>query len=98
MAARIPLATFYDWMEYAKRKPFGEERADLRAGFVASEIANSRRYEHKRLMRPIDFMPFSKGDRARPKQTPAQMSALLKGIVQLHKGRANKIDANANRS
>lgn len=96
MLRRMPLPTFYSWADYAKRKPFGEERADLRAGIIASEIANSKRYEHRQLMRPLNFMPFTKGYGTRPKQTPEQMSAILKGIVQLHSKHAKrKVDANS---
>ena len=100
MAARIPLVLFYDWMDYAKCKPFGEERADLRMGIATSALLNIQLAKGQRCTRPIDFMPFSKGAGARPKQTPEQMSALLKGIVQLHKGRADhtEMKADANRS
>ena len=97
MLRRIPLPTFYAWMDYAKRNPFGEERADLRAGLIASEVANSQHFKHPRAMRPIDFMPFSKGSGARTKQTPTQMLAVLKGIASLHKqaGKASNSSKNA---
>ena len=85
MLRRIPLPTFYDWLEYAKRTPFGEERADLRMGILASTLVNIQLAKGQRQTRPLDFMPFSKGAGGRTKQTPAQMSAVLKGIVQLHK-------------
>lgn len=100
MLASIPLPLFFEWMEYAKRKPFGEERADLRMGIATSALLNIQLAKGQRRTRPIDFMPFSKGGGARPKQTPKQMAALLKGIVQLHKGPAErmKTKADANRS
>ena len=93
MLRRIPLPTFYDWLEYAKRKPFGEERADLRMGILASALINIQLAKGQRQTQPLDFMPFSKGAGVRPKQTPAQMSAMLKGIVQLHKGPADRMKA-----
>lgn len=46
------------WMEYAELEPFGEERADLRAGIVASMIANVNRDPRKgKPFQPSDFMP-----------------------------------------
>lgn len=85
MAASIPLPTFYNWLDYASRKPFGEERADLRMGIMASALVNIQLAKGQRLAKPIDFMPFSDGHKRRSKQTPEQMLSLLKGIVALHK-------------
>lgn len=101
MAACIPLATFYDWMEYAKRKPFGDERADLRAGIMTSSLLNIQLAKGQHRTRPIDFMPFSK-ERSRELQDAepsAKMLADLAGMVALHKGYSKKIaEVNANRS
>jgi hypothetical protein len=50
---------FEGWMTYAGMEPWGEERADLRAGIVASVVANANR-DSKRRPRPYeakDFMP-----------------------------------------
>jgi hypothetical protein len=46
-------------MAYAKIEPFGEERADLRAGIVASTIANVNRDPKRRVkpFTPDEFMP-----------------------------------------
>lgn len=44
-------------MEYAKLEPFGEERADLRAGIVAATIANAHRRKGSKPFKPSDFMP-----------------------------------------
>lgn len=93
MLASIPLPLLFEWMEYAKRKPFGEERADLRMGILASALINIQLAKGQRHTRPIDFMPFSKGSVARTKQTPAQMVAVLKGVAQLHKGPASRMKA-----
>lgn len=91
MLASIPLPLFFEWLDYAKRKPFGEERADLRIGYALAKLATM--WTQQRIT-PGDFMPpIGKGSGARPKQTPAQMSTLLKGIVQLHKGPADRMNA-----
>lgn len=44
-------------MAYAEIEPFGEERADLRAGIVASTIANVNRGKNKRAYKAQAFMP-----------------------------------------
>jgi len=43
-------------MAYDRLEPFGEERADLRAGIVASTVATGF-HGGKRLFRPREFMP-----------------------------------------
>lgn len=89
MLASIPLPLFFEWLDYAKRQPFGEQRADLRIGFAAAKLAALWTGKgHK----PADFMPRFDGF-ARPKQAPAQMLAVLKGVVQLHKGEADRMKA-----
>jgi len=48
-----------EWMAYSAVEPWGEERADLRMGILASVIANTQRDPKKRRepWRPEDFMP-----------------------------------------
>lgn len=65
-------------MAYFGIDPFGEERADLRAGIVASTVANAHRSKG-RAFRPKDFMPNFDGDK--PQDTWTQMEI----IKQLHK-------------
>lgn len=48
---------FTEWMAYAALEPFGETRADLRAGIVASTLANIHRSEGSEPFTPSDFMP-----------------------------------------
>ena len=65
-----------EWMCYYEQEPWGEERADLRAGIIASTIANANRAPKKRKkpFTPTDFMP--KMDRAtRPAQDAAEPDA-----------------------
>lgn len=40
--------------------PFGDERADLQAGIIASTIANVNRGRNTTAFKPEDFMPYSK--------------------------------------
>lgn len=53
----VDSAEFVAWQAYALLEPFGEERADLRAGIVASTIANVNRGRATPPFRPKDFMP-----------------------------------------
>ena len=56
MLDEIPAPVFVEWMAFYDADPFGEERADLRAGIIASTIANVMGGSKRRLQ-PLDFMP-----------------------------------------
>lgn len=45
------------WAQYATVEPFGEHRADLRAGIIAAVVANSNMGKRGRPAKPADFMP-----------------------------------------
>lgn len=51
-----------EWGDYYALEPFGEMRADLRAGSICSTIANVNRDPAKRAQAyvPSDFMPYLK--------------------------------------
>ena len=52
-----------EWLAYARIEPWGEERADLRAGIVAATTANCHRSSRTKAFKPDDFMPkFGKTD------------------------------------
>lgn len=59
MLARIDSRELTEWFAYAQVEPFGEARADLRAGIVASTVANTARDTKKRQepFKPSEFMP-----------------------------------------
>lgn len=57
LLARVSSRELSEWMEYARMEPFGEERADLRAGIIASTTANLYRKKGKKPLQPQDFMP-----------------------------------------
>ena len=56
----MPAAEYVQWARYYSEEPFGEVRADLRAGIIASTFANVMRGKRGRAMRPMDFMPIVK--------------------------------------
>lgn len=71
MMERMSASEFYDWMVLERMEPFGDRRADIQAGIVASTIANIHRSEKSKPYSPIDFMPrFEEPQQAR--QTPEQ--------------------------
>lgn len=62
LLGRMSSLELSEWMAYATLEPFGEERADLRAGIVASVIANTARKPNTKPFQPYDFMPFLERD------------------------------------
>ena len=48
---------FETWLAYSQLEPWDETRADLRAGIIASTLANSHRGKDEAPFRPSDFMP-----------------------------------------
>jgi hypothetical protein len=66
-------------MAYASLEPFGEERADVRAGIIAAVIANANRDRKKRPdpFTPADFMPFVKREPAGP-LSPDALTEMVK--------------------
>lgn len=66
-------------MAYEQLEPFGEYRDDLRAGIVASTIAN---VNSKRRYKPDDFMP-QFGER-KEQQTIADMHAIFREFAEAH--------------
>jgi hypothetical protein len=51
------------WAAYYQLEPWGEERGDLRAGIIASTIANVYRDASREPFSPLDFMPDFAEDR-----------------------------------
>lgn len=81
MLARMSSHELTEWMAYAHLEPFGDERGDLRAGIVASTIANVNR-DPKRTpepFRPEDFMPFTEERTPDPADVAARAAALFGG-------------------
>lgn len=64
------------WYAYAQLEPFGEERADLRAGIITSSIVNmlirvNTTSRSPRLTKPTDYMPRFGENEKRPPPKPA---------------------------
>lgn len=70
LGERMTSQEFGLWIAYHQIEPFGEVRADLRAGIVASTVANyagRMRTKEAGAAQPSEFMPFLKHDE--PEQT-----------------------------
>ena len=86
---------FAEWAAYAQIEPFGPVRGDLRAGVVASVIAEVYRDPDKRAepFTPAEFMPMFEQDtgngpepgHATPAPDPAALFAKLKAGLGLNK-------------
>ncbi len=47
-----------EWMAFYQIEPFGDMRADVRSGVIASTFANANRAKNSKPFTPEDFMPF----------------------------------------
>ena len=69
LRAVLSYAEFQEWCLYYQVEPWGDERSDLRAGIVASTIANyagRQRPEAAEPARPADYMPYLERPPAEP--------------------------------
>lgn len=76
-----------EWMAYYELEPFGEERADLRAGIVASTVANSRMRgkNDNKTYQPKDFLP--KFGESKEKQTWEDHLAMVQDLQKSFGGK-----------
>ena len=57
LLSRVSSHELTEWQAYYGLEPFGEDRADLRAGIVASTVANVFRKSGTSPYKAQDFMP-----------------------------------------
>lgn len=69
----MPATEIAEWAVYYRHQPFGDFRADLRTGIVASVIA--RAMGGSRSAKPSDFMPFLDKTAAEPRGRPPSAGA-----------------------
>jgi hypothetical protein len=80
---RMTSKEFSEWMAYFAIEPFGEDRADLRMGILASVMANLWGKRKGRAWRPQDFIPrFDRRD-----ADPMELLRRVKMINRLLGGR-----------
>ena len=73
-------AEFRAWMAYYEIEPFGEERADLRAGILAATLVNINRRKGRKAVTAHELMPYLT-KAAEPKEPAGRMAALMRAIM-----------------
>ena len=87
---RMDSREFAEWMAYNELDPFTRERADLRAGIIAQQIANAKRGKGQRPFKPSDFMP-EYGKTVKPKRSADdEWMVLMSWVRKYNKARADK--------
>jgi hypothetical protein len=83
LLARISSAELTEWMAFDAIDPFGEERADLRAGIIASVTANHSFAPPSKPRQPSDYMLFHVKQEPAPlfDPDPEKQSKLIKRMV-----------------
>jgi hypothetical protein len=64
LTATVTHAELVEWAEYYGLEPWGEAPADLRAGIIASTVANCHRAADSDPLTPMDFMPRARAEAA----------------------------------
>lgn len=79
MLNRMSSRELTEWQLYAHIEPFGEDRADLRAGTIASTVANTARDPKKQRdpFKPTDFMPFHEEPEPTDEERAQKIMAVL---------------------
>lgn len=87
LLASMSAREFTEWMAFDSLEPFGDQRADLRAGIVAATVVNSNPWRKKgsRAARPSDFMLVNQGER-RPAMHPEAQMMLCRALTMLAGG------------
>lgn len=89
MLSRISSHELSEWIAYAQVAPFGEERADLRAGIIASTVANANRDPKKRRkpFEPREFMPsfdFGQSSPSAQEKSPQEIYGMFRMWARLN--------------
>jgi len=85
---------FASWQAYWAIEPWGEHRADLRMGILASTYANCHAGRRGKAFEPADFIPrFDGKKKGQERMSDADMAAKMKAFAALHNART-KVAAN----
>lgn len=80
MLAEMSASQLAEWREFYGVEPWGEDRADLRAGIVASTVANCNRAKDSEPFTPADFMPYVERE-PEPEMTDEQRSDAIAALL-----------------
>lgn len=89
----MTLTEFYSWMKFYEEEPWGDFRADLRAGVVSSVIVRMMGAKGAR-PKPLDFMPMVKAQMERLKAERDDKTAELRAaLLSAFKGKLRVVRA-----
>lgn len=77
LLASMDSAELSEWMAFDSIQPIGERGAYMRAGLIASVVANTSMSPPKRRLTPLDFMPGREADGPTLLDDPQAQSALI---------------------
>jgi len=77
MLREMTAREFAEWEAFYAIDPFGDQRADLRAGIVAATVSNRWRGRNEDPKAPSDFMPFKQD----VQQTPDEIQRQLRNVL-----------------
>jgi len=77
LEVRITAVEFGEWWALYRMEPWGEVRADIASGMIASTVANVNRSTNSKPFTPMDFAPYLK-----PQTDPVEIdpAAFVKGM------------------
>lgn len=84
---QMPASRLVEYMAAYQISPWGDERADLRAGYVAATQYNVNRQRGQRSLKVSDFVPDFK---PKKKQTAKEMEMLFDLFATAHNARLEK--------
>ena len=83
----MPVDEYKSWVQFYSEEPFGDVRADLRAGVVAATFARVMGGKGSKKYSPMDFMPIVRSqldaDKAAAPKDTVLHSALRAGLGRL---------------
>lgn len=76
----VSSAEFGEWIAFFSLEPFGDRIADLRAGEIASVIANVNRGKDTPPYKPLDFVPWVQVPETSNAPPPEAIAASVFGV------------------
>lgn len=91
---RMSAAELQSWIAYSRVEPIGEYRGDLRAGVIASTIANVNRGKNSPVKSPKDFMLIQNDQETKIKESdPSILAKELISHFTAHNKRTSKTES-----